>query len=340
MKTRLLITSLVIFVLFASVFSFAEARTFSPFSFHLADEIMYDDLYFYVDGGKSNFKVDKGETATFPLAITSKAFDGTVVEFHATIDNDQMGKIRFPPGVNIQLEPNQMTMNGTNQILNVTVEVSEKAPSSKYNVQLVGVWKEEGNTPNFMGTAFSLHVGRDFGDDAIPVNFFMPPLKFAKDGVPPEEIPCRNDFILILKYDDSPACVNHETKPKLIQRGWMKTQVNVFDNAEFIESAKNLDSAQLFLSMHTDAKISVDREIFSVIFEKSGFREYPSTSIIHHTKQLIVNLDYAGKPRAYSLVCSGPISLDTNNMELLDNPDWCFPIDQSEFDLLDKQDLE
>ena len=223
MKTTFLITSLVFFMLFTSVLSFAEARGFSPFSFHLVDEIMYNDLWFYVDGSKSNFKVDKGETATFPLSITSKASDGTVVDFHATIDNDQMGEIRFPPGVNIQLEPNQMTMNGTNQILNVTVHVSEKAPSSKYNVQLVGVWKDEGKIPNFMGTAFSLHVGRDFGNDAIPVNFFMSPLKFAKDGVPPEEIPCRNGFILILKYDDSPACVNEDTKPKLIQRGWMKT---------------------------------------------------------------------------------------------------------------------
>lgn len=232
MKTKFLITYLMLSILFASLISYADARGFSPFHFRLADEIMYDDLWFYVDGSKLNFKVDKGETATFPLVITSKHSVGTVVDFHATIGNDQMGEIRFPPGVNIQLEPNQMILNGQNQTLNVTVHVSEKAPSSKYNVNLVGVWQEEGNIPDFMGTGFSLHVGRDFGNDAIPVNFFLPPLKFAKEGIPPEEIPCRNAFILILKYDGSPACVTESTRQKLIERGWVKNEcARLFDSS-------------------------------------------------------------------------------------------------------------
>lgn len=329
MKTSLLI---VFMVLSVSLVSFADARTFTPFSFHLADEMMYNDLPFYVDGSKTNFQVDRGETATFPLAIISKAADGTVVNFHATIDNNQMGEIRFPPGVNIQLEPNQMILNGEDKILSVTVHVSEKAPSSKYNINLVGVWKEEGKIPDFMGTSFSLHVGRDFGNDAIPVNFFMPPLKFAKDGMSPEEIPCRNNFILILKYDDSPACVNHETKPKLIQRGWMKTQVDVFDDLAFIESTKNLDAVQQFMSLHPQVHVSIDTEQFAVHYTESGFKEHRTTSVIHHTKELMVGIDYQGNPFAQSVGCGGPISLSTTNISFLENPDWCFPIDQTPFD--------
>lgn len=338
-------TCVVFVLLLVSVVSHADARGFSPFHFRLADEIMYDDLWFYVDGSKSNFKVDKGETATFPLVITSKHSVGTVVDFHATIGNDQMGKIRFPPGVHIQLEPNQMILNGQNQTLNVTVHVSEKAPTSKYNVNLVGVWQEEGNIPDFVGTGFSLHVGRDFGNDAIPVNFFLPPLKFAKEGIPPEEIPCRNAFILILKYDGSPACVNEDTKPDLIERGWMKTQVDVHNDDAFIEGTKKMDAVQYFLSMYPDAKISIDREWYMVTYAESGFIEADSSR--HEpirTKKLIIHLDYDGKLMPFSIECGGPVSLSVHGLdpllEYLHNPDWCFPFDQSQFDSLDKKDLE
>ena len=342
MKTRLLIITVVISIVFTSLISFVDARGFSPFHFRLADEIMYDDLWFYVDGSKPNFKVDKGETATFPLIITSKSSVGTVVNFHATIDNTQMGKIKFPPGVNIQLEPTQMILNGKNQTLNVTVHVGEKAPSSKYDVRLVGVWKEEGKIPDFMGTSFSLHVGRDFGDDAIPVNFFMPPIKFAKEGVLPQEIPCRNGMILILKYDDSPACVNEDTKPKLIDRGWMKTLVDVHDDEAFIEDTKKLDSVQYFLSLHPDAEINIDKEWYTVTYAESGFIEQDPN---HHdsirSKKLVIHLDYDGKLAPYMIVCGGQVSFSVNALELilerLHNPDWCFPSDQSQFIILEPE---
>ena len=337
---------LIMFFVFAvSLISSADARGFSPFHFSLADEIVYNDLWFYVDGGKSNFKVDRGETSTFPIIITSKYSVGTVVDFHATIGNDQMGKISFPRGVNIQLEPNQMTLNGKNQTLNVTVHVSEKAPSSKYNVQLVGVWKEEEKIPDFMGTSFSLHVGRDFGDDAIPINFLMPPLKFVKEGISVEDIPCRNALYLILKYDGSPACVNEETKPKLIQRGWMKMQVDVLDDEAFIEGTKKLDSVQYFLSLYPDADISINKEWYTVTYAESGFIEQdPNRSNPIRTKQLTINLDYDGKLVPYMITCGGPVSLSTNGLESLlerlHDPNWCFPFDQSKFDLLDKKDLD
>lgn len=347
MKTAFLILTLFL-LLFSNgvlVMQNADARGFSPFSFRLADEIMYDDLYFYVDGGKSNFRVEKGESSSFPIIMTSKHSVGEVIDFHVTTGNDQMGKIRLPHGVNIQLDPNQITTNGGNQTVNVVVHVSDKAPSSKYNVQLVGVWKEDGNIPDFMGTSFSLHVGKDFGDDALPVNFFEPPLKFAKGGALLEEIPCRNAFILILKYDGSPACVDDDTKPRLIERGWMKMNVDVLDDDEFIEGTKNLDSVQYFLSLYPDAKITIDKEFYAVTYSESGFIEQdPSRHDPIRTKNLTINLGYDGQLVPHTITCGGPISISIHDLEplleQLHKPDWCFPLDQSKFNSFDKGDLD
>ncbi|MCV0413226.1 BPTI/Kunitz-type proteinase inhibitor domain-containing protein [Nitrosarchaeum sp.] len=163
MKTRYLFLIVLFIGISISVTSnqFVDARSIAPFSFNLADEIMYDGILFYVDEAKTHFEVSNGKTSTFPLIISSRVSDGTIVDFHATVNNDQMGKIVFPPGVNIQLEPNQITLNGKDHILNVTVHVSKNAPSSKYDVNLVGVWHEEGKIPNFMGTSFLLHIGSD-----------------------------------------------------------------------------------------------------------------------------------------------------------------------------------
>ena len=321
-----------------STFDYAEARGFTPFSFSLADEITYNDLSFYVDGSKSNLIVEKGETVTYPLIIGSRVGESTTVNFHATIGNDQMGEIRFPLEVDIQLKPSRITLNGTEQILNVIIHVSEKAPSSKYNINLVGVWEDEGKIPDFMGTSFLLHVGKDFGNDAIPINFFMSPLKSVQHGMSAEEIVCRNGMILILKNNDTPACIYEETKPKLIQRGWMKTQVNVFDDLEFIDSTKSLDKVKQFLALHPNAQIRVDPEMFTVHFEESGFREHKTSSVIQHTKGIRAGLDYQGMPHVQELTCGGPVSLSTTDISRLDDSDWCFPLDQSSFS--EKQDSE
>ena len=50
-------------------------------------------------------------------------------------------------------------------------------------------------------------------------------------GVPLNEIQCKENLVLIQKYDGTPACVSPETKQKLTERGWAKIQ----KNNEFIE---------------------------------------------------------------------------------------------------------
>lgn len=46
------------------------------------------------------------------------------------------------------------------------------------------------------------------------------PLKQFKVGVSIDKIQCRDNFVLIQKYDESPACVTYQTGVKLIDRGW------------------------------------------------------------------------------------------------------------------------
>lgn len=64
-----------------------------------------------------------------------------------------------------------------------------------------------------------------------------PPLKFWKviqnDGGTVNDVPCRNDYVLVVKYDGSPACVKSETKIKLMERGWMPRPIS--DAQQIIE---------------------------------------------------------------------------------------------------------
>ena len=48
------------------------------------------------------------------------------------------------------------------------------------------------------------------------------PLKQFKSGIPFNEIQCKDDLVLIQKYDGSPACVIPETAQKLIEINWTK----------------------------------------------------------------------------------------------------------------------
>jgi len=48
----------------------------------------------------------------------------------------------------------------------------------------------------------------------------LPPKKQQSHGRSISEIQCVGDFVLIQKYDSSPACVKPLTAKKLIQRGW------------------------------------------------------------------------------------------------------------------------
>ncbi|MGY5148041.1 MAG: hypothetical protein ACW9W4_08590 [Candidatus Nitrosopumilus sp. bin_7KS] len=49
------------------------------------------------------------------------------------------------------------------------------------------------------------------------------PLKQFSLGIPIFEIQCKENLVLVLKHDGTPACVTESTKQKLVERGWAKT---------------------------------------------------------------------------------------------------------------------
>ncbi len=175
--------------------------------------------------------------------------------------------------------------------------------------------------------------GTNFIKETALFKYPISPLKQIQSGIDLSKIQCKENLVLLQKYDGSPACVGHDTKPRLIDRGWMQTKIDVFNETEFIESAKMVKASQIFLSHHPDAKITVDYNWFLIKIEESGYRQHPSSSIIQHTKRLSIGLDYERKPTAQSLECGGPVSLvaTVNVTKLASNPDWCFPLDQSPF---------
>lgn len=54
----------------------------------------------------------------------------------------------------------------------------------------------------------------------------LPPKKQQFQGREISEISCKESFVLIQKYDKSPACVKPQTVEKLIQRGWTSSMNN------------------------------------------------------------------------------------------------------------------
>jgi len=53
-----------------------------------------------------------------------------------------------------------------------------------------------------------------------------PPLKQVAQGIPPNEIICKEGLKLVFKSsDNSPACVKPGTLNKLIERGWARTAI-------------------------------------------------------------------------------------------------------------------
>ncbi len=194
--------------------------------------------------------------------------------------------------------------------------------------------------------AFKTGIIRDFLDHRISKDYYanynafkyyrllgyISPLKQFQADPYIEHVQCRDGLLLVTKsVNGHPACVREETKSKLINIGWIKTQVDVHNDSAFIESTKSLDAVQTFLSQHPNAKASVDDEWHTVIYEASGFRKHPSSQIIYQTKRLIINLNYDGKPEAYSAECGGGGITLSGPVKPLADPDWCFPLDQSQF---------
>jgi hypothetical protein len=65
----------------------------------------------------------------------------------------------------------------------------------------------------------------------------LPPLKQFNYGIPPEQVSCKEGLeIAIKKSNWQPLCLTHDTKEKLIQRGWAEPATIV--EGEWIDRSK------------------------------------------------------------------------------------------------------
>jgi|CXWL01.1.fsa_nt_gi hypothetical protein len=122
----------------------------------------------------------------------------------------------------------------------------------------------------FIGTAFAQYMGNISDPDLeytrsiirlTDENIIPPPLKQFKTGIPIDEITCKEGLQLIFKSSvDSPACVKPETKTKLIERGWIKTELSIKTNSQsvflegFQDSYKINDSIRFTLVFKSGQK--------------------------------------------------------------------------------------
>ncbi len=79
-------------------------------------------------------------------------------------------------------------------------------------------------TPDAGNYLLNGYVYKEKSRHSISNKFFSvlpePPLKQTQSGISFNEIQCKQNLVLIQKYDGSPACVTESTKLKLIERGW------------------------------------------------------------------------------------------------------------------------
>lgn len=173
-----------------------------------------------------------------------------------------------------------------------------------------------GQVPSIYG----VYVDQFFADS-------FPPLKQIKAGMKLDELFCKSNFVLLLKHDGSPACVTHDTRIKLIERGWAQNPLYKLDNKNIIDNVKSLQEVKEFLAKYPNAYYDVDRDSWVAYYFVEGIIPKAPNYDISRTKRIIIELDSFGKPLDVGIECGGPVTLSaqSNVIELLNTPNWCFP---------------
>lgn len=84
-----------------------------------------------------------------------------------------------------------------------------------------------------------------------------PPLKQNHIGIVTGNIQCKDDLVLVQKYDGSPACVTESAKQKLSERGWTGTNQIVVDHF------RNLSEVVAFYEVYEDVEFLLNEDHIS-----------------------------------------------------------------------------
>ena len=153
----------------------------------------------------------------------------------------------------------------------------------------------------------------------------MSPLKQFDSGITFNEIQCKENLVLIQKYDGSPACVTEQTKQKLIERGYA-----IYTEFSINSTGVGYDDSITHLSF----EVAKDNMIFDVSYAiKGGIVEDMIFS--KNTNSLLVKIDSTDK---------GNLTLGMPRNLLDAKFDYCIPIKSNPTDdtfivLLDGEEI-
>lgn len=97
----------------------------------------------------------------------------------------------------------------------------------------------------------------------------VPPLQQFQSGIPFTQIQCKDNLVLIQKYDGTPACVKSETKQKLIERGWNENHDDKITIKDYKIDCNNQTNPhqeyECFKNAYSNCKIAtVNLEIYTI----------------------------------------------------------------------------
>ena len=103
---------------------------------------------------------------------------------------------------------------------------------------------------------------RSFSVDDVEFGKIQSPLKQFNLGISVDKIKCKDNLVLIQKYDGSPACVKPESILNLIERGWAQntTQENISSMMERGNIAMGFNQTRImhhFMATPTGGKIMI-----------------------------------------------------------------------------------
>ena len=156
---------------------------------------------------------------------------------------------------------------------------------------------------------------------------YLAPLDQTDHGVSPKSIRCNEGLILVQKYTNSPACVKHETKAKLEQRGWtnhddidnmLSSRYTGFSDVEKLLVENNIDYLQDQLVVTSGISIRGDPGCGGVVDTDSETHWFGIDSISNPTKMTL----YSENPQqcvvnTRSCFCNAQIELTSLTIDEL-----------------------
>lgn len=227
----------------SSVFAFEPAYTnyfsnpeFQTYSI-IEKNYKYETPYHLSTGVLESMTMDCESTL---LLLEIRTDDAGYITIHLPrVLIDSKSSISHEDDFIILLDGEETTFEETSDSVSRTLTIPFESDITR--VEIIGV-----NYPEHAG------VNACNEDHNPPYSYWFPPLKQIQSGVPVDEIQCKENLILLQKYDGSPACVTESTKEKLVERGWANIMVlndNQREIGSYLKQVEILDKNYARMSM-------------------------------------------------------------------------------------------